>query len=256
MRSDPRLVLSTAPELGYLGLTINIANDKTNGALSQSEKVRQALDLSIDREALNQVVFNGEFTPGNQWVSPEHPYYQKAFPIRPRDIEKAKALLKEAGVSLPVTVDMMVPKGAENEAVAQVVQSMAAEAGFELKIRLIEFATSFKQAQAGEFQAFLIGWSGRIDPDGNVYVFLHTKAPQNDGGYSNPEADRLMDDARLTADAAQRKALYEKLTKIVLNDEPIIYLYHRKLLIAHSKKLEGYRRMPDGLVRVIGLKLK
>jgi len=256
VRSDPRLVLSTAPELGYLGLTINIANDKTKGALSQSEKVRQALDLSIDREALNQVVFNGEFTPGNQWVSPEHPYYQKAFPIRPRDIEKAKALLKQAGVTLPVTIDMMVPKGAENEAVAQVVQSMAAEAGFELKIRLIEFATSFKQAQAGEFQIFQINWSGRIDPDGNSYVFLHTKAPQNDGGYSNPEADRLMEDARLTADAAQRKTLYEKLTKIVLNDEPIIYLYHRKLLIAHSKKLEGYRQMPDGLVRVIGLKLK
>jgi peptide/nickel transport system substrate-binding protein len=256
VRSDPRLVLSTAPELGYLGLTINVANDKTKGALSQSEKVRQALDLSIDREALNQVAFNGEFTPGNQWVSPEHPYYQKAFPIRPRDVEKAKALLKEAGVTLPVTVDMMVPKGSENEAVAQVIQSMAAEAGFDLKIRLIEFATSFKAAQAGEFQIFQINWSGRIDPDGNSYVFLHTKAPQNDGGYSNPEADRLMEDARLTADVAQRKAIYEKLTKIVLYDEPIIYLYHRKLLIAHTKKLEGYRQMPDGLVRVVGLKLK
>jgi peptide/nickel transport system substrate-binding protein len=42
----------------------------------------------------------------------------------------------------------------------------------------------------------------------------------------------------------------------VLNDEPIIYLYHRKWLIAHIKKLEGYRQMPDGLVRVVGLKFK
>jgi peptide/nickel transport system substrate-binding protein len=256
VRADNRLVLSTAPELGYLGLTINVANDKTKGALSQSEKVRQALDLSIDREALNQVVFNGEFTPGNQWVSPTHPYYQKAFPVRPRDIEKAKALLKEAGVTTPVSVDLMVTKGAENEAVSQVIQSMAAEAGFDLKIRVIEFATSFKQAQAGEFQIFQINWSGRIDPDGNSYVFLHTKAPQNDGGYSSPEADRLMEDGRLVADPAQRKAIYEKLTKLVLNDEPIIYLYHRKLLFAHTKKLEGYKQMPDGLVRVIGLKLK
>jgi len=256
VRSDPRLVLSTAPSLGYLGLTINIANDKNKGALSQSEKVRQALDLSIDREALNLVVFNGEFTPGNQWVSPQHPYYQKAFPMAKRDVEKAKALLKEAGVALPVTVDMMVPKGAENEAVAQVIQSMAAEAGFDLKIRLIEFATSFKQAQAGEFQIFQIDWSGRIDPDGNSYVFLHSKAPQNDGGYSNPEADKLMEDARLVADPAERKAIYEKLTKLVLNDEPIIYLYHRTWLIAHIKKLEGYRPMPDGLVRVVGLKFK
>jgi peptide/nickel transport system substrate-binding protein len=256
VRSDKRLVLSTAPELGYLGLTVNVANDKTKGALSQSEKVRQALDLSIDREALNQVVFNGEFTAGNQWIPPSHPFYQKAFPIRPRDIEKAKALLKDAGVARPITVDYMIPKGAENESVAQVVQSMAAEAGFGIKIRVVEFATTFKQAQAGEFQVFQINWSGRIDPDGNSYVFLHTKAPQNDGGYSSPEADRLMEEGRLVADPAQRKAIYEKLTKVVLNDEPIIYLYHRKLLFAHTTKLDGYKQMPDGLVRVIGLKLK
>jgi peptide/nickel transport system substrate-binding protein len=256
VRADTRLKLSTALELGYFGLTLNIANDKNKGPLSQSEKVRQALELSIDREAINQVVFNGEFTPGNQWVSPEHPYYQMAFPIPKRDVAKAKALLKEAGVPLPVSVDLMSPKGAENEAVAQVIQSMAAEAGFDLKIRLIEFATSFKQAQAGEFQAFLIGWSGRIDPDGNSYVFMHTKAPQNDGGYSNPEADKALEEARLVTDPAQRKAIYERLTKTVLNDEPLIYLYHRKLLIAHTTKLEGYKQMPDGLVRVIGLKLK
>src|SRR5882757_5714025 len=256
VQADPKLKLSTASELGYLGLTINVNNDKAKGPLSQSEKVRQALDLSIDREAINQVVFNGEFTPGNQWVSPSHPYYQKAFPVQGRDIAKAKTLLKESGATLPVSVDYMVPKGAENEAVAQVVQSMAAEAGFDLKIRVIEFATSFKQAQAGEFQVFQINWSGRIDPDGNAYVFLHTNAPQNDGGYSNAEADKLMEDARLVTDPAQRKALYEKMTKVVLNDEPIIYIYHRKLLIAHTTKLEGYKQMPDGLVRVIGLKLK
>jgi peptide/nickel transport system substrate-binding protein len=256
VRADSRLKLSTALELGYFGLTLNINNDKNKGALSQSAKVRQALDLSFDREAINQVVFNGEFKPGNQWVSPEHPYYQKGFPVRGRDIAKAKALLKEAGATLPVAVDMMVPKGSENEAVAQVLQSMASEAGFDLKIRLIEFATSFKQAQAGEFQAFLIGWSGRIDPDGNSYVFLHDKAPQNDGGYSNPEADKALEEARLITDPAQRKAIYEKLTRIVLNDEPLIYLYHRKLLIAHTTRLEGYKQMPDGLVRVIGLKLK
>lgn len=256
VRADPKLKLSTALELGYLGLTINIGHDKNKGALSQSEKVRQALDLSIDREAINQVVFNGEFTPGNQWVSPEHPYYQKAFPIPKRDVEKAKALLKEAGVKLPVSVDLMVPKGAEDESVAQVIQSMAAEAGFDIKIRLIEFATSFKQAQAGEFQAFLIGWSGRIDSDGNSYVFLHSGAPLNDGVYSNPDVDKGFEDARLTSDPAKRKAIYEKVTGQVLKDEPIIYLYHRKLLIAHTAKLEGYRQMPDGLVRVIGLKLK
>jgi peptide/nickel transport system substrate-binding protein len=256
VRADPNLVLSTAPDIGYYGLTININNDKSKGALSQSEKVRQALDLSIDRDAINQVVFNGEFTPGNQWVSPTHPYYQKAFPVQPRDVEKAKALLKEAGVKTPVSIDYMVPKGTEYEAVAQVVQSMAAEAGFDIKIRVVEFATTFKEAQAGNFQIFAINWSGRIDPDGNSYIFMRSKAPQNDGVYSNPEADKLMEEGRATSNIEERKAIYAKLTKVLLDDLPIIYIYHRTLLIAHTIKLQGYRQMPDGLVRVVGLKFK
>src|SRR6201746_661821 len=253
VRADPKLKLSTALELGYFGLTINVAKDKNKGGLSQSEKVRQALDLSIDREAINQVVFNGEFTPGNQWVSPEHPYYQKAFPIRGRDVAKAKALLKEAGVTGPVSVDFMVPKGAETEAVAQVIQSMASETGFDMKIRVTEFATSLKQAEAGEYQAYMLAWSGRIDPDGNSYVFLHSNAPQNYSAWSNADADKALNDARLVTDQAQRKAIYEKLTRTVLDEEPILYIFHRRILIAHTTKLEGYKQMPDGLVRVTGL---
>ena len=256
VQADPKLKLSSALELGYQGVTLNIGSDKAKGPLSQSAKVRQALDLSIDRDAINQVVFNGEFRPGNQWLNPEHPYFQKAFPIGKRDVAKAKALLKEAGVTGPVTVDFMVPKGAETEAVAQVIQSMAAETGFDMKIRVTEFATSLKQAEAGEYQAYMLAWSGRIDPDGNSYVFLNSKAPQNNAFWNNLDADKLLDDARLVTDMAQRKAIYEKLTKLVLDDRPILYIFHRKVLIAHVAKLEGYRQMPDGLVRVIGLKLK
>jgi peptide/nickel transport system substrate-binding protein len=255
-RADSRLKLSTAIELGYQGMTLNVGKDKAKGPLSQFAKVRQALDLSIDREALNQVVFNGEFMPGNQWVNPDHPYYQKAYPIRPRDVAKAKALLKEAGVTPPVSVDFMVPKGAETEAVAQVIQSMASETGFDMKIRVTEFATSLKQAEAGEYQAYMLAWSGRIDPDGNSYVFLHKDAPQNYSAWANADADKALDDARLVTDQAQRKAIYEKLTKAVIDEEPILYLYHRRIVIAHTNRLEGYKQMPDGLVRVVGLKLK
>ena len=256
VQADKKLKLSSAIELGYQGVTLNVGKDKAKGPLSQSAKVRQALDLSIDREAINQVVFNGEFKPGNQWVNPDHPYYQKAFPVRPRDIAKAKALLKEAGVAAPVGVDFMVPKGAETEAVAQVIQSMAAEAGFDMKIRVTEFATSLKQAEAGEYQAYMLAWSGRIDPDGNSYIFLKTGAPQNYSTWSNPEADKALDDARLVTDQSQRKAIYEKLTKLALDEEPLLYIYHRRILIAHTTRLEGYKQMPDGLVRVVGLKLK
>jgi peptide/nickel transport system substrate-binding protein len=257
VRSDSRLKLSTALELGYLGITLNVANgEKSKGPLGQHAKVRQALELSIDRDALNQVVFNGEFVPGNQWLNPESSYYQKSLPIPKRDVAKAKALIKEAGVQTPIVVDFMVPQGAENKAVSEVVQAMAAEAGFDMKIRVTEFATSLKQGEQGEYQAYLIGWSGRTDPDGNSYIFFKTKAPQNNSGISNPEIDKALDEARLTSDAAKRKAIYERVAKVVNSEIPILYLYHRRVLIAHTARLEGYQQMPDGLVRVVGLKLK
>src|SRR3954471_18640671 len=257
VKADSKLKLNELPDLSYFGLTINLANgDKAKNPLGQNAKVRQPLELAIYREALNQVVFNGEFVPGNQWISPTNSYYQKNIPIPKRDVAKAKALIKEAGVQTPIAVDFMVPQGAENKAVSEVVQAMAAEAGFDLKIRVTEFATSLKAAEQGDYQMYFIGWSGRTDPDGNIYIFEKTKQPQNVTGFSSPDVDKALDDARLTSDVAKRKASYEIAAKLLLADNPIIYLYHRKVLIAQTTKLEGFVPVPDGLVRVVGLKLK
>jgi peptide/nickel transport system substrate-binding protein len=257
VRADTKLKLSTALELGYQGIDINVGNgEQAKNPLGANAKVRQALSLAIDRDALNQVVFNGEFVPGNQWVNPEHPYFQKSFPVQKRDVAKAKALMKEAGVTSPFDVDFMVPKGAETQAVAEVIQAMAGEIGVNMKIRVTEFATSLKQAEDGQYQAYLLAWSGRTDPDGNLYIFHKCKAPQDYPGYCSAEADKLLEEGRTVADMAQRKAVYEKLTKVILEDIPKLYLYHRRVLIAHTARLEGYRQMPDGLVRVVGLKLK
>ncbi len=257
VRGNSQLKLSAALELGYQGFDINVGKgDAAKTPLGQSAKVRQALSLAIDREALTQVVFNGEFVPGNQWLNPEHPYYQKAFPVPKRDVAKAKALLKDAGAEGRLAVDFMVPKGPETQAVAEVLQAMAGEIGIDLKIRVTEFATSLKQAETGEYQAYLLAWSGRTDPDGNAYAFHKCNAPLNYTGYCNPQADKLLDEARVPADPGERKAVYEKLTKIILEDDPILYLYHRRVLIAYTTRLDGYRAMPDGLIRVVGLRLK
>lgn len=257
VRDNPKLKLSKATSLGYLGLTINLANgDKANTPLAKDPRVRRALELSIDREALNQVVFNGEFVPGNQWVSPQNPYYQQAFPVPKRDVAKAKALMKEAGVTGPLTLDFMVPNGPETRAVAEVVQSMAAEAGFDLKIRVTEFATSLKQGEDGAYQIYLIGWSGRSDPDGNSFSFQTCGSPQNNAKYCDKDVDAAHQEARTKSDPAERKKAYEKVAAKFLAEGSIIYLYHTQVLVAHTDKVEGYKQMPDGLVRVIGIKLK
>lgn len=257
VRDNPKLKLSKATSLGYLGLTINLANgDKANTPLAKDPRVRRALELSIDREALNQVVFNGEFVPGNQWVSPQNPYYQQAFPVPKRDIAKAKALMKEAGVTGPLTLDFMVPNGPETRAVAEVVQSMAAEAGFDLKIRVTEFATSLKQGEDGAYQIYLIGWSGRSDPDGNSFSFQTCGSPQNNAKYCDKDVDAAHQEARTKSDPAERKKAYEKVAAKFLTEGSIVYLYHTQVLVAHTDKVEGYKQMPDGLVRVIGIKLR
>ena len=257
IRADPKLKLATALGLGYMGIDVNIGNgERAKSPLGKSAAVRQALEAAIDREALNQVVFNGEFVPGNQWVNPENFYYQQRFPVPKRDVASAKALLKEAGVTTPFDVDFMVPKGAESQSVAEVVQAMAAEIGINMKIRVTEFATSLKQAEAGEYEAYLLAWSGRSDPDGNLYSFYKCKAPLNYTGSCNPDIDKLLDESRVPSDQGQRKAMYEKLAKLLLDADSIIYLYHPRVLIAHTVRLEGYRQLPDGLVRVVGLTLK
>src|SRR3982074_2046844 len=120
VRDNPKLKLIKAVSLGYTGITMNLANGpKADTPFAKDARVRRAFELSLDREAINQVVFNGEFVPGNQWISPQNFYYQQAFPIPKRDLAKAKALLKEAGVTGPLTLDFMVPNGPENRAVAE-----------------------------------------------------------------------------------------------------------------------------------------
>jgi peptide/nickel transport system substrate-binding protein len=257
VRDNPKLKLIKAVSLGYTGITMNLANGpKADTPFGKDARVRRAFELSLDREAINQVVFNGEFVPGNQWISPQNFYYQQAFPIPKRDLAKAKALLKEAGVTGPLSLDFMVPNGPENRAVAEVVQSMAAEAGFDLKIRVTEFATSLKQGEDGDYQLFLIGWSGRSDPDGNSYSFQTCKSPQNNAGYCDKEVDAAHAEARARSEPAERKKAYEIVARKFLAEGSILYLYHAQVLVALTDKVEGYKQMPDGLVRVVGVKLK
>jgi peptide/nickel transport system substrate-binding protein len=136
------------------------------------------------------------------------------------------------------------------------VQAMAGEAGFDVKVRVTEFATSLNESEAGRYQAFQIGWSGRVDPDGNVYSFDKCKAPLNISGFCDKDVDAALDQARLTSKFEERKALYEKVARKVLDEDNIIYLYHRRILVAYADRLTGYKQVPDGIVRVVGISLK
>ena len=257
VRAEKNLKDASIVSLGYQGITVNVNNGpRSKNPLGQDARVRQAFSLAIDREALNQVVFNGEFLPGNQWVSSTSPYYVKSLPVQKRDVAKAKELLKQAGVNTPVPVALMFPNDPVQTQVSQVIQSMTAEAGFDVKLQATEFATSLDLSQKGDMEAFDIGWSGRTDPDGNIFSFVTTKGPFNDGKYSNATVDKELAAARTIGDVSERMKHYTAAAEQLLQDLPIIYLYHNKWIYAYTTKLSGFTPYPDGLIRAQGLTLQ
>ena len=255
LKGDNRFKIARIVEIGYQGITINIgkSDQAQKNPLGRDARVREAFELSLDRAAIVQVAMDGEAEVGNQWVAPNNSWYAKNMPIPKRDVAKAKALLAAAGVPNP-SFTLMTPTASDAQKIAQVVQAMAKEAGFDVKIQSTEFSTSLDLADKGQFEAYMLAWSGRADPDGNLYSFHACKQPLNYAGYCKPEVDELINRSRATTDAAARLKLFEQIEAHVAQDRPIVYLFHRHWLWAYSSKLSGLRTVPDGLVRVQDLK--
>lgn len=255
LQAEKKFKLARITEIGYQGITINIGkSDKARASpLGRDARVREAFELSLDRQGLAQVVMDNEATVGNQWVAPNNPYYVKGLPVPKRNVERARALLKEAGVSNP-SFTLVTPTTSDAQRLALVVQAMARDAGFDVKIQATEFATSLNMADKGDFEAYVLAWSGRADPDGNAFSFHACKQPLNYAGYCSAETDALLTQARTLLDPAARKKVYEQVAAQVLKERPVVYLYHRNWLWAYAPKLTGVRQIPDGLLRVTGLK--
>ena len=135
------------------------------------------------------------------------------------------------------------------------IQAMTREAGFDVKIQATEAATALNMAEKGDFEAWYALWSGRIDPDGNLWTFIGCDGPLNNSRYCKPEVEALLKAERTSNDPAVRAQAFASIAGHVLDDRPVIYLFHRKWLYGYTQKLSGFREYPDGLVRVQGLKL-
>jgi peptide/nickel transport system substrate-binding protein len=256
VKQDPKLRLVVSDALGYFGIENNLANGPhANNPYGQNALVRQALDLAIDRAALVNVVFNGLYVPTVQAVPPSSPFFDEALKVPARDVAKARALLQQAGVTLPLKLDLMVINDPENMQAAEVVQSMANEAGFDVHLQATEFASSIQTAVHGDYQAYMIGWSGRVDIDGNTYQFLHSNQANNNGNYANPAVDKLLEQARGMTDLAKRRELYAQMWPILRQDLPFTYLWNARNIVGMSAKLNGLRPIPDGMIRIQGMEM-
>lgn len=254
--ADANLVYARADGLGYQGITFNVGNGaRADNPFGHDARLRKAVSLAIDREAINQVVFAGVNAAASQFVSAASPFFDPAFPVQARDVEAARALLAEAGHPDGIKLEFIVPNRPENQQVAQMIQAMVAEAGIQMELVSMEFATLVAAGVAGDYQAEYIGWSGRLDPDGNIHSFVRTGGGNNDAGYSNPQVDELLDAARATSDMDKRKDLYHQANVILNEDLPIAYLYNEAWLYGVSAKVQGFNPTADGMIRLQGISL-
>jgi peptide/nickel transport system substrate-binding protein len=251
VKRDNRLNLIAVQSLGYGALTINTgAFPKAETPLGRDPRVRRAFELSIDRAALSQVVFAGMYTPNAQATSALSPLYDPSIKPPGRDVAKARALLKEAGVATPLVVPLTITNTPQGVQAAEVIQSMAAEAGFAVQVNAMEFGAGLAAVRRGDFAVTLGGWSGLLDTDSNSWSFLHSDGALNMARYGNATVDAKLDAARATSDLAARRELYAAVWRQVNQDLPLIYLWTPRNIAGVSNKVAGFTLLADGLYRL------
>jgi peptide/nickel transport system substrate-binding protein len=251
---DPKLEVVSDTSLANVGIVFNVANGPASQSpIGQHAGLRHAFELALDRTALINVVYNGLYTPIAQANSPSSQFYVPSIVPPTTDLAAAQKLVAESGIKTPIAVTLLVPNSPDFLQAAQVIQAMEQPAGFDVKIQAMEFASSLATARAGNFQAYLILWSGRADADGNMYSFLHSGYGFNYGHYDNEQVNALLDQARVAQSVADRTALYAKVWEIQRQDLPEIYLWSPKNIVGLKKTLLGFDPVPDGIIRLQGM---
>lgn len=253
--ADPTLDLSVTDGSAVFWMALNVESEELKDV-----RVRQALNFATDRDGLVQAIMSGYADPANSPLAKVAEGYRADLAPYTHDIEKAKALLAEAGFADGFTMSVAVQ---ETEGrIAEVLQAMWKEVGVDLEVRRMEsgvwsaaaFADAAKKAEEGT-DAVIASWSSGVNgPDLQFRPLYHSasKAPAgaNLGFYDNPEFDRLLDEAAKSTDAEARNAIYGQLQEVVNTDAPMVLLYVSKDMVAKREGVDGVWVVPGGLVRV------
>jgi peptide/nickel transport system substrate-binding protein len=243
--------------LGYEGLDINTGNVsgslKSYGTASNPfathPTLREAFELTLNRATLNKVAFDGLYTPGCSPIPPNSPWAVNV-PCPAQNIPEAKALIKASGVQTPIHVSLMLENAPLELQIGSIIQSMAAQAGFDVTLQPLEFTTTLAKAAAGQFEMYQIGWSGRVDPDQNIFSDWYPGAGLNYTGADYPAINSLLVQARESTSTAERHVLYTRIVQLLHSERNIIYLWYDKYFLGLRKNVTGVQYFPDALVRL------
>jgi peptide/nickel transport system substrate-binding protein len=259
LAKDPDLRVLQSPSLGYQSIWLNVGNvdgvgkptKQINTPLAKDARVRLAFSTAIDRQTLVDTVFNNWFEPACSPIAPQTPYASDASNDCPAfDPEESRRLLTEAGVAIPYHIELQVTNTQDQLRFAQALQASVAEGGFDLEIIPVEYSTLLDVQKRGSFEALQLGWSGRIDPDGNITRFLASGKAANYSGFSSPTLDSLLASAAQTTDVGRRARIYGQAVELLQKETPVVYTYRVRNLTVHTKRVTGVEVYTDGVVRL------
>ena len=236
------VVLETIPGTFWEYVGMNCESEQL-----QDPKVRQAIAYAIDRDAINTAVKMGNATVLKEANVPDtHEYYGGDEIYAARDTEKAKSLLKEAGVAEgSMILNFTVGSDWQYQVdAAQMVKQQLEEVGIKCEISALESGVYFDGLNAGEFDLTVCGWSGFVDVDEYLYDLFTSEGAYNQQNYSNPEVDELLAEGRVTMDEDARKAIYKDAQKMIAEDAPMAFLYMNGFTVAMRDNVKGYTVHP------------
>ncbi|MGX6444714.1 ABC transporter substrate-binding protein [Neobacillus sp. K501] len=233
--------------VGYIGLT-------TTRKPFDNKLVRQAINHAVDKKSIIKAFYGGKAEEAVNPMPPSIEGYNDAIEPYPYDLEKAKALLAEAGYADGFEIDLWAmpvarPYMPEAQKVAEVIQESLSKIGVTAKIQSVDWATYLDKAAKGEFDMFMLGWTGdNGDADNFIYTLLDKDSigSNNYSHYSSDELHDVLIQAQTESEPAKRNELYKKAQEIVHEDAPWVPLVHSTPLLAAGKDVTNYLPHPTG----------
>lgn len=251
---NSELLLLTAPSARTVYIATNLILDNPIA----EKKVRQAMQYAINKEVIVNSVAYGMGQIAHTIIPPTAFGYTENI-ITKYDPEKAKALLAEAGYPNGFKTKLHTFSDQLYTEIAQVIQSQFLEIGIDLEIMITDQATLFEMETEPDHELVLESWlTVAADAHNTLYPYFHSTSPAAAGNftfYNNPEVDKLLDQAKISYDKAERAEAYEKAQKILAEDLPIISIYYLSLLVGTSNNVEGFSINPYGYHRLDTVKV-
>lgn len=220
-------------------------------------KVREAIKLALDINGARHAVFRGTSLTPVSIVPPTIKYSDKNLPAPKRNVEKAKQLLAEAGVKLPLKVQIWSNAYKPRVDLAQIFQAQLKDVGIEVEAKVLEWGAYLDGLKRGEHDLFIVGWViSSVDPDGIVSGIIHSKAGSNYSRFYNDEVDALIDKGKVMPDGPEREKVYKDLQKMLVELNPVLYLYNEEVFYGVRSNVENFKPSPRGYHNLTGVTFK